>query len=375
MDGRVLLLVFAGLVGGIVLLGGRTFDLPDVGIPLGQSGLVASTGGAVQGDRSDPNTFVVDKSGVPQARGPIAATEHLTAAFVGKVLDGHRRSGATAPPIALIPVEPQQFCRFSPPEQGSRVVNLVAMGRGLDTKTYIYSDAQLQERTENFLKDLQSDGRAEVPVYPNSFELEGVDIAVSETEYPVHLVLHSGAKTLWNVHLRPGARVTGVSMIGGRVAAISGLPSGTPVQALLKEQLVDCKISPVTRPLVNPVFLSSVKIGVISKEEAEETISNWQEMERRYNVWFKGQFGIPATTTRVGYENGPVFLVGPLPTDETELVPFRDLQEKTLLYVSGETITRGTAADFRDEFRGKVRALAMRVSGGNLQGVALGGGN
>lgn len=373
MDGRVLLLAFAGLVGAVFFLGGRSFELPELPIAAGQ--MVPMGGLSSQGpiDRSDPNSYVTERAGSMKVNGPVAATEHLTAAFIGKVLDGHRSRGASGSPVALIPFEPHGQCRFTRPAAGSRVVNLVARGNDLDTHTYFYTDEDVRKRTESFLKTYRAKGTARVAVSPGSFEMDGLDIAVSETAFPVHLVLHANAKTLWHVHLRPGARVSGVSVLGGDAVAIAGLPSGTPVEVLLQSQLAGCKISPVTQPLVNPVFLSSVEMGVISKAEAEAKIARWRGFERDYDRWFKGQFGIPASTTRIGYQDGNVVLVGPLPADETELVPYTPLLDKTVLVATTGHVMTGSASDFRDLLRGKVTDLAAEISGGDLDAVRVGG--
>ena len=161
--------------------------------------------------------------------------------------------------------------------------------------------------------------------------------------------------------------------LGCTVGMVDSTWGGTPVEALLQSQLAGCKISPVTQPLVNPVFLSSVEMGVISKAAAEAKIARWRGFERDYDRWFKGQFGIPAATTRIGYQDGDVVLVGPLPADETELVPYTPLQDKTVLVATTGHVMTGSASDFRDLLRGKVTDLAAEISGGDLDAVRVGG--
>lgn len=375
MDGKVLLLGFAGLIGAVFYLKGETFELPSGGGGGGGLGLQANMIGSkspLDGkDRSDPNSYIKKQLGLDRAIGPVAATEHLQAAFIGKVLtEGHGNMPALQPASVAL-AEPHPACKFTPPAEGSRVVYITASDNKIDSPVFAYSDAEVRKQTERLLKQYRATGKTYFKVYSGSKQVKAFDVAVSDTNYPVHLVLETSRSILWNLHLKPGARVTGVSILGGRTVGVAGLDPSVPIEILDVERKKDCAISVQNRSLVNPVFLSSVESGVISQEEAEETLKDWEKVMIRYDRWFRSQFGLSPSQVVIGYNRGNVALVGPMPENAEELVPYQPLEAKHLVLASLDNVMIGSHKDYKTLMRNQIIELANEVTGGELDIVKL----
>lgn len=369
MDGKVLLVVVAGLLGAVYFLSGKSLEIPEsVGVASG--GVVSLTGNnKVQGDKSDPNSFVKTRFTLGTVLGAVAATEHLTAAFNGKVIaDPSDRDDLI--PGKLTGVKAEASCRIAKPKSGSRVVNIRSITSDATASVYLFSDEHVQAKTKQVLKTYRKIGRPKL-YYPRDVKMKLSHVAVSDTDYPVHLVLQSRDTVLWAIHKKSEAKITGITIVGSDQTGISGAPKDIKVSFVPASVLARCNISQQIQPVVNPVMLSSIENGLISQEEADETLGRIKDAQDRFNTWFKGRFGVSSNETIIGYQKAWLALAGPLPTTEEELVPYTPISGADVLLMSDRYRYTGDRKGFREMFKARVMELANEISGGDLADVAV----
>ncbi|MBK6469073.1 MAG: hypothetical protein IPF96_21435 [Rhodobacter sp.] len=85
----------------------------------------------------------------------------------------------------------------------------------LDLATY--GDQDLAAAVRQLASVYRKSGRKQVQGL-GDLRFTAFDVAVTETEKPVYLVLQAsgGTRMLWNIHLAPGAQVERVVLLGGR---------------------------------------------------------------------------------------------------------------------------------------------------------------
>lgn len=369
MDGKVLLLVVAGLLGAVFFLSGKSLEIPET-VAMSGGGVVSLSGNKkVTGDKSDPNSFVRTKFTLGTALGAVAATEHLTAAFAGKVLADPAETDDLIPG-KLTGIKAEVSCRIAKPKSGSRVVNVRSIASGATAGIYLFSDEHVQAKTKEVLRTFRKLGRPKM-YYPRDVKMKLSHVAVSDTDYPVHLVLQSRDTVLWAIHKKPDSKITGITIVGSDQTGIAGVPDGVDVSFVPASVLAKCNVSQQIQPVVNPVMLSSIENGFISQEDADETLGRIKDAKDRFNTWFTGRFGVNSDETIIGYKKGWMALAGPLPTNEEELVPYTQISGSEILLLSDRYRYSGDRKGFRELFKGQVMELANEISGGDLANVVV----
>lgn len=377
MDGKFLLIGVVGIFGAIFLLSGTSFNLGNFNLPVLEQSLkpMAPNGGKPKGDPADPNSFLAGSNGNYTATGPIASTEHRTAAFVGKVLDRHNPNGSKQPPAEGEVLAARDRCSFSRPASGSRVAYIRASGHSMSTGVYATTSEDVTDAARKIIDTYKSIGDRYLQLRPGRYELDGFDVAVSDTDYPVHLVLEAETPTVWNVHMAPGARVTGVSILrGGTTSAIAGLPEDTRVEVIHTPVLDECRKS-------NSAF--QARDNAELRRQADEAFDAgdyalYERLKARpkhlaYNNWFRSQFGVYHNDIKIGYRKAKVALVGPMPTGKESLVPFTPLESKAVRIFTTKRVHLMEESAFKEMFRDEAFAMADSVAGGSLSNINRGG--
>jgi hypothetical protein len=198
---------------------------------------------------------------------------------------------------------------------------------------------------------------------------------VTETARPVHLVIQaSRPRQLFNIHMAPGARLSGVSIIGSQASAIANLPEGVPVEAVTRAQLAACGLDPALGPLVaeggpQQAEQGSTDLAAASDNAAVERAARRAEVRRAYADWFTAEFGRAPTHGLAGWDLGRVSVIGPVPATPEGRATFRPvsgadvrIQHLGHLYIAG-------VHDFPQVYRDEIRALATQLAGGDLTAI------
>ena len=250
-----------------------------------------------------------------------------------------------------------------------------ARGNRLATSVFVTQPEDVTKAARKVIETYKNVGDTYLKVLPGRYELDGFDIAISDTDFPLHLVLQSSTATLWNIHLMPGARVTGVSILGsGATSAVAGLPPETRIEVIDSETLKDCRQSHQAFRATRDARLEAEA----RKAFDEGNYALYERLKRRpksdaYRRWFRSQFGHHQDDIRIGYRRGEVALIGPLPTSKETLVPYQPLSEKVVRVFTEKDVHAMEEAAFRDMFKREAFATADRVAGGSVRNLPRGG--
>lgn len=373
------------LIVGVVMLGGLALYLtrpPMVmeHLPDGLVALIAGDGrgdggGVVQGTGDDAADFLDDGADGLIARGPIAALAGNRPVFISDVIAGHVAEVGDAIPAEITTIRPISGCRLTPVLPGTEVGHVTASSTGSVLPIYTYNDQDLADAVQTLVNTYRETGADSVPT-PDELAFQAYDVAVTETQVPVYLVLEAGtAKRIWNIHLAPGARIERVVLLGGTYVGVANLDPVVPVEVLPSAALAECGIAPAFPLNAGHRDLVAVKTGSSAdKAQAEARLADLQDRITAYNTWFRDSFGVYADETRAGFDGGSVAVVGPLPGQA--------LPKAIYAPISGARIrmTQDTYFEIRgqvpagEDFAGRVTAIATAFAFGDLktlqQGVA-----
>ncbi len=341
MDGRLLLLTGAALIGGSWLIGtmnagGDPGPDPVVAAHSGLAAELAATGR----DLSDPAAFLVPLGDGDAIAGPVAATEHGAPVFIENIVAGYARPGPADLPGRVREIAATGGCAPSQPAPGSRIAHVAAGLPAAEVSFHGWREEDLAQAASgrmdgateesggvlDFLAELAGTGGPEPePAAPWRYRL--MDIAVSEAAAPVHLVLEAGqARVLWNIHAGTGTRISGVTLLGGTLPAIANLPGDVPVEVVDATALSQCGLAPAYMPRADDPVFDQVASGRLSAGAARSQLEARAEAAAAWDAWFAGRFGAGAAELRIGQaQGGQLALVGPLPAQPLLRVPYRGL--------------------------------------------------
>lgn len=317
MDGRLMLLASAALMGGVWVFG-NTGLLPG---PVEEAEAIVpdpvATAHATMRrtleragrDLQDPASYVVLSDGKSVVGGPIAATEHDAPAFIGDLVAKYARPVAQDLPGDVIPISSVRGCDPAGPQSGSRVVNIFANASPVPLSFYGWHEGAFSEVSARDLAGEAADGLL------RDMRYNLMDVAVTDMDVPVHLVLQTGSgRVLWNLHPVLRAKVTGVTLLGGTLPAVVNLPEDVPIEMMDAEALADCGVAPARLPAANDPLFDDLRAGRIGPEAVRAQLVDLKERAEIWNGWFETHFGMRSDETRVGYDTGALMaLAGPVP--------------------------------------------------------------
>lgn len=403
MDGKALLLLFAALAGGGYYLtqnpailsgdGGGAVDervIADV-IDLRHNNIRQDLRRDGY-DLDDPASFVFERDGELVVGGPVAATEHLRPVFTKEIMRGHRPPRATEIPASTRKVNPQAMCGFTPPAPGSRIGNVFANATLQTSNVFAFSAAEFEDNAQRYLADVKANGMPEKPGLSDMFNAAGtlgatqlnsskladqvrfmvMDVAVTETAAPVHLVLQGGVgRILWNVHLAEGATLSGVTLLGGDHVALANAPLKVPVEIMTNAEMKRCGAIRARKPLETAPIFTAVDRGELSEADARAELVIIADKVETWNSWFQGQFGVRSDETVIGYDTASLLaLVGPLPQSPEARLPYHGLKGAVLRISPVDRVVLNQSHKAERAVRKAIEERAKALAGGDLAAVA-----
>ncbi len=322
-----------------------------------------------------PGQFLFDGPDGLQAAGPIAAMSGNRPVLIADVITGHKTTVDQDIPAEITMIRPISGCKPTPPLSGTAVGHVTAGASGLTLALLTYDDAVLAAAVQEFVDSYRETGSMQVPL-PAGIAYEAYDVAVTETQRPVYLVLVNPDprdQRLWNIHLAEGARIERVVLLGGDHAGVANLDPVVPVEVMSAEGLADCGIPPAY-PL-NPghgLFRDRAGAAGPAKVEAEALLARHETDVAVWNGWFRDSFGVESETTRAGFDAGMMSVVGPQPGSADPKAVYAPIQGARIRMTQDsyfEIVGQSTDAN---SFAGRVRAIATAFAFGDLAGLRQG---
>lgn len=282
---------------------------------------------APQGDPSDPHSYLADQKTGRVSQGPIMSLEGGTPVFLSTVFEDYRSPTKSDRPAKVIGYDLPADCFLSPRDASHYIGNVFVVRNENDAG--LYAD-QPQMRTDPVFGHIAPLTRALAEGFGT------VDIAITHTAEPVHLVLTSGANfTLWNLHAAPGVTIARVSLLSGGVNAFANLPEGVPIERVREGDSGDCHPERTYPWIVDPYLVPSFA-GI----DQGELRAAYLARERAYDRWFRAHFGIGAMDRRAGWDNVQAVLIGPVPAPDAK-ISYHPLSSATLMMPANRSLYTG----------------------------------
>lgn len=148
-------------------------------------------------------------------------------------LAGFPEHGTPVPPSSVLMMEPSSACAVPPPSPSEVLVDLrVDRGAG-PAGLATLNDAELTAETLDWLRRAKRPGaiRDLPPEVAALHPLTRVDVAVTRTGAPLHLVLQSrDGGVLWALHKAPGVRIARITVVGASASGLVDPDPGVPVR-------------------------------------------------------------------------------------------------------------------------------------------------
>jgi hypothetical protein len=314
-----------------------------------------------------PADFLDDDTDGLQAKGPIAAAAGNEPVFIKDVISGYTTRAGSDTPAEITTIRQIMGCRPTPPQAGSTVAHVRAGASKIDLAMSTYNDSHLAAAVQQLVNAYRSSGTTAL-LNLSGPSYQAYDVAVTETAAPIYLVLETGpGLRMWNLHLAPGARIERVVLLGGSQAGIANLDPVVPVEVILDDGLQSCGIQPAYALNQGAMFFQSVELGVISDEEAETRLAQINDRVAAYDTWFRDTFGIEASTSRIGFDQGTLSVVGPVPAAEEPKAVYASIEGAKIRMTQDRFFEiRGQVAEGED-FAARVKAIALTFAFGDLQ--------
>ncbi len=328
-------------------------------------------GKAPASDPNDPNSRLRDSSDGWSADVTVATLQGGGLAFVEDVIDGHRARVHGHAPGSVTPLTGMEGCAFTPPSTLAHVGH-AASGERVKIGLATYNDSHIAAAVQTLVNVYRDSGSV------RSFKAEGqqyevFDIAVTETERPVYLVLVAGAGLpVFNIHLAPGARIERVALIGGDQAGVANLPEDVPVEVMLRPRAEACGAVPFYPLNPGALYYQSVENGAIKPEEVPQYEARFAAAEAAWEGFFRANFGVSAAESLSGdVREVMVAAVGPVPGDAGDRAVWQPVKGAPLRVTMDQYVDYPDMPEGQD-FDSKVRAVATAFAWGDLGNLAQG---
>lgn len=293
--------------------------------------------------------------------------QHLNLASIG--LPPELPEGTNPEPARVAEFAANETCAVQPVRASDVLHNIRLDDTSRYTHTHVFSKEELAKAV---LKRLEAASK-HAKNYARAAIAEGrmgqVDVFVTDTSAPVHLVLQSHNRdVIWDVHLAPGATLSHVAIIGNKSALAA--PAGdytveavrisdftTPEDFYLKRDPETCPVLPV-RAIKADWRLHQKRAQELHGDHYKKVFNDVTSAHAAYAGWFEGNLGRAVSENLVSAKQAAHVLAGPLPSAP---MPMQPMHEKTL-HLTASDYAVFTAADMEAVHSNLMRAAA----GGDL---------
>ena len=314
---------------------------------------------------------LADTSGGLVASPLIAASAGNQPVFIEAVMSGYGTPSETAVPAEITTIRPIFGCRLTEPMPGTMVGHVTAGESRMPIGMTTYGDPHLAWAVVAYVDAYRALGpEGEITMTGPRFET--YDVAVTETGAPVYLVLESaGGNRIWNVHVAEGVRIERVVLLGGDQAGVANLDPVVPVEVILGFGLEECGIDPTYVPSAGQIADASDAPGPqpMTQSKIDETLARAEV----YDTWFRDSFGLRAGESRVGYDQGVISVIGPIPSGEAPKAAWVTIDGAEIRTTHDRFLDIDGQIAPGEDFAGRVIAIVTGFARGDLEQLRIGG--
>jgi len=279
-----------------------------------------------------------------------------TAHHVQAVASGLHDIDFETPPTALTPITPS--CNVTRPSTNSGKYLIIGQGGGAhyplmkkakvpslvtfsNKATSKLAKTQAEYSLKSGLRSKHADG--DIPLPARNMAVK--DVFITETSEPVAVAIASGG--LFNFHLAPGVRLTGVVVYTGETAynqngqaAVAGVPAGVPVNFISQAH-------PATKGCWTRVQARPDK----SWSKRKQNDKRFKALEPHWKTFYKRvrkDIGDVPQKNVLSVRSAGHYLIGPAPAKYEDRIPYIAYSGKTIQYAANDHVQFGTYDQNKD---------------------------
>ncbi|MFY8113646.1 MAG: hypothetical protein ACOVOC_05485 [Rhabdaerophilum sp.] len=312
-------------------------------------------------DRAPSLTYERFSYGV-QSDAALGANEK--AYWMKALVSKYTEHGPKDVPAKLSWIPAPNVCGMQAPKPGARVVLVYLIPDDRLAQVFSISKASITERANEYVTQWRHDGREPTPSTKFSADyMTFGNVVITDKSEPLHLVLASPVKMIWNIVAMDGVTISGVSILAERESGIANLPANVPISMISPVGMKGCAFEP-TPPL--PAKADIFKMLKVGQNSAQSDLDRRNQHYRKFADWFRSVYGVDPTSRTVGGTHVSNALVGPPPAALAERVPYRSLKGAELRMSKVDHIVFGGRDEYRRKNAELVKEVANKMAGGNL---------
>ena len=288
-----------------------------------------------------------------------------------EVLSDYRCSRDTDLPSTIKSIS-QTSCKLRPPEPGAYVAHAhIAYGRQ-QASVYEFSRRDVGERAKRLIKSyVATEGRrTKVSRYRGRDELKLVNVVVTKSDQPVHLVLTSQSGVLWNIQKSDDAEIVGISVVGANGAGLANVPEGTRIEGLFGRFLRSCNIRPARTPKDHWRFVENATEN--PRRSTQRLLAQNYSNAAAYSRWLTQTFGLVDVEAVVDPMAVSNVLIGQAPSDREERIDYRPIKDAIVHVSPNDYVFASTRSGYGERMSQLVTDAAGRAIGGDLKNLLRG---
>ncbi len=257
---------------------------------------------------------------------------------------------------AQILVQKPGSCRLPVPETGTKLYHAHVGRSGWEASLYNIRRRDVSKRIADAMNSRGSDEPPQVNPPRRGVGMGLIDVIVTDTQQPLHLVLANDSETVWNIQLAKGVKLSSVTVLSRSAAGVANLPNDVPLKILDGKALGKCGITLARKPHRRWSAMNRK-----SNSYNKDSIRVWRKRYNKYNAWFKRQFGVSASENYIAASRGSHVLIGPMPATLESRFPYKPLEDSVVKVVPTGIFLAGSRSDYEAAYQNVVKSLLDRI--------------
>jgi len=282
-------------------------------------------------------------------------------------VSGYQEPSPAHVPASLTKLKAASSCSVPKPQGNARLVQVITWNSQIYAPLYAIDARKFDRIVENFMAVVSVQRNPGLALNKREGNMQPVDVAVTDTSGPIHLVLASRGPVLWNLAVAKDARITGITIVSSsETVAIANAPEQVKIHALVGEVAEKCGAKPALMPVKD---YPDIKMQLHRANNNDEKFAELLAKYKTYNNFFRRQFGVDSDGVSIGVSVMNHAAVGPVPADPEARIAFRTLENSAIAVTNASFVLYGSDTEYVAGKKAAIIKAASKVAGRDYQSV------
>lgn len=251
-----------------------------------------------------------------------------------KLVEGWTDNETDAPALTVLPFAPNAECQMRRPRPGEKLISVLIGDPYRPAQLRSLMQDDIVTKLVGGVKSSLSQGEFPHEIEIDRGEVERVDVVVTDTSGPLHLVLQGSNNVVWNIIPSEGVKIAHISLVSGGQSGLTGDIGDASFDAIRasdfgpypqfslsqrEERKFDCMAHPIPAP-------KEYWTSHAGAAKGDTVDANLLFMRTKgaaaYATWFRDSFGVSAETNFIVADGAANVLVGPVPSAPLPAAPY-----------------------------------------------------